>query len=195
MLDLLPLMWADVFRKCQRIQLRNSLSESKDNPQIFKIIKHNVGDTLTRSTYTECHKKALKNQIFIFHNNSSHFRNLKIDVFLQLLRVCEWGGLTKSLSKISLKSSSKQTDYEKFSSLWTKFDIAVEMFCMVKFSNFLLGQKFVTVKFEFSIRSEIRCSRIQIWILRRAPTYSHAKRHQHTSLSHYFVWIKWLYFV
>ena len=30
-----------------------------------------------------------------------------------------------------------------------KFDIAVEMFCMVKFSNFLLGQKFVAVKFEF----------------------------------------------
>ena len=29
-----------------------------------------------------------------------------------------------------------------------KFDIAVEMFCMVKFLNFLLGQKFVTVKFE-----------------------------------------------
>ena len=56
----------------------------------------------------------------LFHNNFSRFRNLKIDVFLQLLRVCEWGGLTKSLSKISLKSSSKQTDYEKFSSLWTK---------------------------------------------------------------------------
>ena len=49
----------------------------------------------------------------LFHNNFSRFRNLKIDVFLQLLRVCEWGGLTKSLSKISLKSSSKQTDYEK----------------------------------------------------------------------------------
>ena len=29
-----------------------------------------------------------------------------------------------------------------------KFDIAVEMFCMVEFSNFLLGQKFVTVEFE-----------------------------------------------
>ena len=39
-----------------------------------------------------------------------------------------------------------------------KFDIAVEileMFCVVKFSNFLLGQKFVAVEFEFSIRSEI----------------------------------------
>ena len=30
-----------------------------------------------------------------------------------------------------------------------KFDIAVEMFCMVEFSNFLLGQKFVAVKFKF----------------------------------------------
>ena len=30
-----------------------------------------------------------------------------------------------------------------------KFDIAVEMFCMVEFSNFLLGQKFIAVKFEF----------------------------------------------
>ena len=30
-----------------------------------------------------------------------------------------------------------------------KFDIAVEMFCMVEFSNFLLGQKFVAVEFEF----------------------------------------------
>ena len=29
-----------------------------------------------------------------------------------------------------------------------KFDIAVEMFCMVEFSNFLLGQKFVAVEFE-----------------------------------------------
>ena len=74
----------------------------------------------------------------------SHFQNLKIDVFLQLLR---------------------------------------------QFSNFLVGQKFVTV--EFSIRSEIRWGRIQIWILRRAPTSSHAKQYQHTSLSHYFVWIFW----
>ena len=31
----------------------------------------------------------------------------------------------------------------------TKFDIAAEMFCNVKFSNFLLGQKFVAVEFEF----------------------------------------------
>ena len=30
-----------------------------------------------------------------------------------------------------------------------KFDIAVEMFCMVEFLNFLLGQKFVVVEFEF----------------------------------------------
>ena len=43
-----------------------------------------------------------------------------------------------------------------------KFDIAVEMFCMVKFSNFLLGQKFVTVKLEFSNRSEICRGQIQI---------------------------------
>ena len=33
-----------------------------------------------------------------------------------------------------------------------KFDIAVEMFCMVEFSNFLIGQKFAAVEFEFSIR-------------------------------------------
>ena len=32
----------------------------------------------------------------LFHNNFSHFWNLKINVFLQLLRVCEWGGLTKT---------------------------------------------------------------------------------------------------
>ena len=37
-----------------------------------------------------------------------------------------------------------------------KFDIAVDMFCMVEFSNSQLGQKFVTDEFEFSIRSEIR---------------------------------------
>ena len=30
-----------------------------------------------------------------------------------------------------------------------KFDIAVEMFCVVEFLNFLLGQKFVAVEFEF----------------------------------------------
>ena len=30
-----------------------------------------------------------------------------------------------------------------------KFDIAVEMFCVVKFLNFLLGQKFVVVEFDF----------------------------------------------
>ena len=29
-----------------------------------------------------------------------------------------------------------------------KFDIAAEMFCVVEFSNFLLGQKFIAVKFE-----------------------------------------------
>ena len=32
----------------------------------------------------------------IFHNNFSHFWSLKINVFLQLLRVCEWGELTKT---------------------------------------------------------------------------------------------------
>ena len=64
-----------------------------------------------------------------------------------------------------------------------KFDIAVEMFCMVEFSNFLLGQKFVTVEFEFSIRSEIRRGQNQIRILRRAPTSSHAKpTHQSLTL-------------
>ena len=35
-----------------------------------------------------------------------------------------------------------------------KFDIAVEMFCMVKFSNFLLGQKFVTVEIKFEFCEE-----------------------------------------
>ena len=30
-----------------------------------------------------------------------------------------------------------------------KFDIVAEMFCMVKFSNFLLGQKFNVAEFEF----------------------------------------------
>ena len=84
----------------------------------------------------------------LFHNNFSRFRNLKIDVFLQLLRVCEWGGLAKSLSKISLKSSSKQTDYEKFSSLWTKI-----WYCG---GDVLHGRIF-----EFSIRSEIRRGRIR----------------------------------
>ena len=86
----------------------------------------------------------------LFHNNFSRFRNLKINVFLQLLRVCEWGGLAKSLSKISLKSSSKQTDYEKFSSLWTKI-----WYCS--------GEVLPGRIFEFSIRSEIRHGRIRIF--------------------------------
>ena len=30
-----------------------------------------------------------------------------------------------------------------------KFDIAAEMYCVVEFSNFLLGQKIVAVEFEF----------------------------------------------
>ena len=62
-----------------------------------------------------------------------------------------------------------------------KFDIAVEKFCLVEFSNFLLGQKFVTV--EFSIRSEIRRGQNQIRILQRVPTSSHAKpTHQSLTL-------------
>ena len=103
-------------------------------------------------------------------------------MFFAIIKSLWMREMTKSLSKISLKSSSKQTDYEKFSSLWTKI-----WYCG---GDVLHGRIF-----EFSIRSEIRRGRIQIWILRRAPTSSHAKRHQHTSLSHYFVWIKWLYFV
>ena len=49
-----------------------------------------------------------------------------------------------------------------------KFDIGAGMFCVVEFSNFLLGQKFAEVEFEFSIRSEIRRGRIQIQILQSA---------------------------
>ena len=33
------------------------------------------------------------------------------------------------------------------------FDIAIELFSVVKFSNFLLGQKFVTVKFKFLLKN------------------------------------------
>ena len=104
----------------------------------------------------------MENPLALFHNNFSRFWNLKNDVFLQLLRVCEWGGLPKSLSKISLKSSPKQTDYEKFPSLWTKIwycggeVLRGRFFYYVRNSsrtnsNFLLGQKFVAVeiKFEF----------------------------------------------
>ena len=58
--------------------------------------------------------------------------------------------MTKSLSKISFKSSSKQTDYEKFSSLWTKI-----WYCG---GDVLHGRIF-----EFSIRSEIRRGRIRIF--------------------------------
>ena len=57
--------------------------------------------------------------------------------------------MTKSLSKISLKSSSKQTDYEKFSSLWTKI-----WYC----SGDVLCGRII----EFSIRSEIRRGRIRM---------------------------------
>ena len=38
--------------------------------------------------------------------------------------------------------------------IYNFFDIAMEMFSVVKFSNFLLGQKFVTVKFEFFSKNE-----------------------------------------
>ena len=79
-----------------------------------------------------------------------------------------------------------------------KFDIAVEKFCLVKFSNFLLDQKFVMVEFEFSIRSEIRRGRIrkcEDWSQEgqfcegRPPlAMPNAKWHQDTSLSHYFEW-------
>ena len=74
----------------------------------------------------------------LFHNKFSRFWNLKIKWMIEM---------TKSLSKISLKSSSKQTDYEKFSSLWTKI-----WYCG---GDVLHGRIF-----EFSIRSEIRRSRI-----------------------------------
>ena len=73
-----------------------------------------------------------------------------------------------------------------------KFDIAAEMFCDVEFSNFLLGQKFVMLKFEFFSKNvKIGPTKAN---LRRAPISSHAKRHQHTSLSHYFVvkYCNWL---
>ena len=66
-----------------------------------------------------------------------------------------------------------------------KFDIAVEMFCVVKFSNFLLGQKFAAVK---SNECKDWSQEGQFCEGRPAPTSSHAKRHQHTSLSHYFEW-------
>ena len=81
--------------------------------------------------------------------------------------------MTKSLSKISLKSSSKQTDYEKFSSLWT--------ICMVKFSNFLLGQKFVAVEFEnakIGPKKANFAKGAHLYPCQTAPT----------SLSHYFEW-------
>ena len=73
-----------------------------------------------------------------------------------------------------------------------KFDIAVEMFCMVEFSNFLLGQKFVTV--EFSIRSEIRRGRIQFANIGLKKANFAKGAHLYpcqtapTSLSHYFEW-------
>ena len=41
----------------------------------------------------------------------------------------------------------KSIFYGSFHLSGPKFDIAVEMFCAVEFSNFLLGQKFVAVEF------------------------------------------------
>ena len=86
-----------------------------------------------------------------------------------------------------------------------KFDIAMEMFCMVEFSIrseiqrdqiriFLLGQKFVVVEFEFSIRSEI--CRGQIQFAKIGPKKANFAKGAHlypcqmapTSLSHYFEW-------
>ena len=116
----------------------------------------------------KCLREATKKKSKKFHNKcelspkmenppSPYFTTILADFgtwksmfFLQLLRVCEWGGLAKSLSKISLKSSSKQTDYEKFSSLWTKI-----WYCS---GEVLPGQIF-----EFCIRSEIRHGQIRIF--------------------------------
>ena len=96
-------------------------------------------------------------------------------MFFAIIKSLWMREMTKSLSKISLKSSSKQTDYEKFSSLWTKI-----WYCG---GDVLHGRIF-----EFSIRSEICRSRIRMRrlvprrpILRRAPTSTHAKRHQPVS--------------
>ena len=69
--------------------------------------------------------------------------------YLQKLRPLESQALNKQIMK-------------SFHLSGPKFDIAVEKFCLVEFSNFLLGQKFVTVEFEFSIRSEIRRGQNQI---------------------------------
>ena len=66
-----------------------------------------------------------------------------------------------------------------------KFDIAAEMFCMVEFSNFLLGQKFIVVEFEFfSKNAKIGPKKANfakgahLYPCQTAPT----------SLSHYFEW-------
>ena len=93
------------------------------------------------------------NYLPLFHNNFSHF-HMKINVFLQLLRVCEWGRW-QSLSQRSLSSQALNKQIMKsFHLSGPKFDIAVEMFCVVKFSNFLLSQKFITVKFGANFMSE-----------------------------------------
>ena len=66
-----------------------------------------------------------------------------------------------------------------------KFDIAVEKFCLVEFSNFLLGQKFVVVEFDFfSKNAKIGPKKANfakgahLYPCQTAPT----------SLSHYFEW-------
>ena len=62
-----------------------------------------------------------------------------------------------------------------------KFDIAVEMFCMVEFSNFLLGQKFVAVEFEnakIGPKKANFAKGAHLYPCQMAPT----------SLSHYFEW-------
>ena len=53
----------------------------------------------------------------------------------------------KFLSIFLVKNMVKSIFYGSFHLSGPKFDIAVEMFCAVKFLNFLLGQKFAVVKF------------------------------------------------
>ena len=62
-----------------------------------------------------------------------------------------------------------------------KFDIAVEMFCMVEFLNFLLGQKFVTVEFENAKIGPNKANYAKgahLYPCQTSPT----------SLTHYFEW-------
>ena len=85
-----------------------------------------------------------------FHNSCelSPLLELENRCFFAIIKSLWMREMTKSLSKISLKSSSKQTDYEKFSSLWTKI-----WYCS--------GEVLPGRIFEFSIRSEIRRCRIR----------------------------------